>query len=137
MGSGSAITSPLGAELADRYELGVGRLVVDLRDIDWSREAATSRSRSTSDGRPVIVPESVCVSPDLHVGAGEIELGSGRTDGVDLDEVSATAPTAGPALLLEGEVDLGTSGCSPSTTSTTAPVRRFDEHGSEDRAAVC
>ena len=65
----------------------------------------------------MIIPESVCVSPDLHVGAGEIELGSGRTDGVDLDEVSATAPTAGPALLLEAR-----------STSDPRVLTEYDEH---------
>ena len=131
---------PSRAELADRYELGVGRLVVDLRDIDWSRESSdVPLEVDLGIGEAaVIIPESVCVSPDLHVGAGEIELGSGRTDGVDLDEVSATAPPAGPALLLDGEVDLGTLRVLTEYDEHDGPpFGRFDEHGSEDRAAVC
>jgi hypothetical protein len=128
------------ADLGDRYELGVGRLVVDLRELDWSQKAAdVDLEVDLGVGEAaVIVPESVCVSPDLHVGAGEIELGSGRTDGVDLDEVSAGTSATGPAMLLEGEVDLGALRVLTEYDEHDGrPFGRFDERRSEDRAAVC
>jgi phage shock protein PspC (stress-responsive transcriptional regulator) len=128
------------AALEDRYELGVGRLVVDLRELDWSRDADdVDLDVDLGIGEAaVIVPESVCVSPDLHVGAGEIELGSGRTDGVDLDEVSTVTPASGPALRLEGEVDLGAMRVLNAYDEHDGPpFGRFDERGSGDRATVC
>jgi phage shock protein PspC (stress-responsive transcriptional regulator) len=132
---------PTRAELDDRYELGVGRLVVDLRELDWSRDAddvALEVDLGVGEAA-VIVPESVCVSPDLHVGAGEIELGSGRTDGVDLDELSTTTSAAGPALNLEGEVDLGALRVLTEYDEHDGPpFGDFDEgRGSEERADVC
>jgi phage shock protein PspC (stress-responsive transcriptional regulator) len=128
------------ADLSDRYELGVGRMVVDLRELDWSQKAPDVELEVDlgAGEAAVIVPESVCVSPDLHVGAGEIELGSGRTDGLDLDEVSTGTSAAGPALMLEGEVDLGALRVLTEYDEHDGPpFRDFDERGSEDRAAVC
>lgn len=86
----------------------------------------------------MIVPERVCVAPDLHVGAGEIVLGNGRTDGVDLDEESSTTSVAERSLLLVGEVDLGSLRVlNDYDAGGHGPFGRFDDPGSEDRAAVC
>jgi phage shock protein PspC (stress-responsive transcriptional regulator) len=128
------------SDLSDRYELGVGRLVVDLRELDWSQKVPdVDVEVDLGVGEAaVIVPESVCVSPDVHVGAGEIELGSGRTDGVDLEEVSTSTSATSPALMLEGEVDLGALRVLTEYDEHDGPpFGEFDERGSEDRAAVC
>jgi phage shock protein PspC (stress-responsive transcriptional regulator) len=131
------------AEIADRYELGIGRLAIDLRGIDWDRQRdPVPLEADLGVGElVVIVPEEVCVTPDLHVGAGEIETGSRRLDGVDLDEDGVSTAVAGPSIELDAEVDVG----SLRVLNEWDPDDHFrgpfgdlhDDRGSEDRAAVC
>jgi phage shock protein PspC (stress-responsive transcriptional regulator) len=124
-------------EIGDRYELGVGRLVVDLRELDWARDTELALELDLGVGEAVlVVPEDVCVSPDLHVGAGEIVLGSGVDEGVDVDSNSRAGIVRGASVDLDGEVDVG-------SLKVLNDVDRFyDGHGdfgseSQDRATVC
>ncbi len=95
-------------EVDDRYELGVGRLVVDLRELDWARDTELSLDLDLGVGEAVlVVPEDVCVSPDLRVGAGEIVLGSGVDQGVDVDSNPTAGIVRGASVDLDGEVDVG------------------------------
>jgi phage shock protein PspC (stress-responsive transcriptional regulator) len=128
-------------ELADRYELGVGRLVVDLRELDWTRDQAdVPLEVDLGVGEAaVIVPEDVCVAPNLRVGAGAIEIGRGDVEGVDLEERSTVTSPTGPALTLEGEVDLGALRVLTEydRDHDHGPFGRFDDGISENRASVC
>ena len=56
---------------ADGYELGIGRLAVDLRGIDWSPKQVIDLDVRVGAGQAVVaVPSDVCVVADAHVGAG-------------------------------------------------------------------
>lgn len=123
----------------DRYEFGVGELVVDLRDIDWT-EAATSIPLELDLGvgeAVVLVPEEVCVSSELHVGAGEIVSGAGRIEGFDIDEFRPDGVAPRPSLILDAEVDLG----SLRVLNEYDPGGRhgppFEHRGEETRADAC
>jgi phage shock protein PspC (stress-responsive transcriptional regulator) len=96
------------SDVRDEYELGIGRVAVDLRDIDWRRNTAVDLDLDVGIGEAVVaVPETVCVVADVHAAAGEIRITGDETDGVDLDSDPVSAPTATPRLDLTGEVDLG------------------------------
>src|SRR6478735_4118102 len=54
---------------ADGYRLGVGRLVVDLRDLNWQQHRVVDLSTSLGAGQSnVFVPKRVCEVATTHVG---------------------------------------------------------------------
>jgi phage shock protein PspC (stress-responsive transcriptional regulator) len=93
---------------ADGYELGIGRLLVDLRQLPWTPNTTLDLNVDLGMGElAVAVPENVCVSADVSTTAGSIDVAGDRADGVDA-EIRPEAPqTARPLLDLTGEVDLG------------------------------
>jgi phage shock protein PspC (stress-responsive transcriptional regulator) len=109
-GVGERSYEPLSAEAIpdDGYELGVGRLAVDLRQIDWNANSVVELSTDLGIGQTAIaVPENVCVTGDLHVGGGLAEVGGDEEDGFDVDTQPADGTNATPRLVLDSEVDLG------------------------------
>ena len=127
-------TPATAAQVQDRYELGVGRLVVDLRNLHWTPHQRLPLDVDLGVGElAVIVPPQVCVNPDLHVGAGELAIGGGTTGGAGLDETGAGA-APGPSLDLHGELDVG----SLRVLNNWSDNGRFGHfEGDPDRAAVC
>jgi hypothetical protein len=92
----------------DGYRLGVGRLVVDLRDLDWSRERAVRLKMHLGAGQAsIFVPERVCVAGSTHTGVGESEVAGERNEGIDVDYSPADHSTAVPRLELDAAVDVG------------------------------
>lgn len=96
------------AALAEGYELGVGSLTVDTRSLDWRDEQRIDLDLDLGVGEIVVlVPDHVCVTPDLRVGAGELEIDNRRLHGFGLEEVSTARPAEGPSLALRGDLDAG------------------------------
>jgi phage shock protein PspC (stress-responsive transcriptional regulator) len=92
----------------DGYELGVGRLLVDLRELDWRPNTAIDLDVDLGIGEAVIgVPSDVCVTADLDSAAGEIRVAGEEQDGVDVHTETKLGANATPRLDLTGEVDLG------------------------------
>ncbi|CAN5537009.1 hypothetical protein BH10ACT11_BH10ACT11_12670 [soil metagenome] len=90
------------------YELGMGRLVIDLRDAKWGRNEVLPLHADLGVGELVVaVPHDVCVSSDLDVNAGRVAIPGAESDGVDADEKANGSSTATPRLVLRGHVDLG------------------------------
>jgi phage shock protein PspC (stress-responsive transcriptional regulator) len=93
---------------ADGYELGIGRLEIDLRELDWDREEVVTLDVNLGIGQAVVgVPEEVCVETRLHTGAGDLDVTGEQSDGFDIDLNRHVGSTATPRLELTGEVDLG------------------------------
>ncbi|MFZ0015071.1 MAG: LiaF domain-containing protein [Acidimicrobiia bacterium] len=68
------------------YNLAMGTLVIDLRQID-DLEATTRLSASVGTGELVVrVPDDVDVAVDAQVGAGQFEVFGRVADGIGLDE---------------------------------------------------
>jgi phage shock protein PspC (stress-responsive transcriptional regulator) len=92
----------------DGYELGIGRLAVDLRDIEWTKTTTVDLDLDLGIGQAVVaVPENVCVVSDSHVGAGDLRVLGQESDGADLDDNQFTGNTATPQLRFHGELDFG------------------------------
>lgn len=93
---------------ADGYRLGVGRLLIDLRDLDWGKDRVLPLKVSLGVGQAdVFVPANVCVTGTTHVGAGESEVAGELNDGVDVDHSAATGAHATPRLDIDASVDAG------------------------------
>ena len=93
---------------ADGYEIGIGHLLVDLRDIEWGEDEVVNLDVEAGIGQvEVLVPESVCVAAVTHTGAGELAVTGERNDGYDVDSNRNVGATSTPRLELDGEIDLG------------------------------
>lgn len=92
----------------DGYQLGIGQLVVDLREIDWTTSRVLDLNVRVGAGEAVIaVPSNVCVAADAHAGAGDLRVAGQRADGFDVDLFSGEGQVATPQLRLDANVDMG------------------------------
>jgi hypothetical protein len=91
------------------YELGVGELEVDLRRMQWPREATVNLKVDVGTGHAlVLVPEDVCVQADTHAGLGYVGLLGTDDGGADVDEQRGTvARTSARRLILDADMGIG------------------------------
>jgi phage shock protein PspC (stress-responsive transcriptional regulator) len=95
------------ADVRERYELGAGELVVDLRGVDFRRDQTVAVELGMGHAI-VLVPEDVCVSTDANVGAGAVEVFGRESGGVDVDvEDTRHGAALTPTLLIDAEVGFG------------------------------
>ena len=93
---------------ADGYELGIGHLLVDLRDLDWEEDTVVDLDVDLGIGQAIVaVPENVCVAADIDATAGHLDVAGSDSDGVDPEIDRAVPSESTPRLNLNGEVDLG------------------------------
>jgi phage shock protein PspC (stress-responsive transcriptional regulator) len=94
---------------AKGYELGVGELKVDLRDLDWQQARRVPVRVDVGVGHAlVLVPRDVCVRSSADVGMGYVGV-LGRDDGgidVNVDE-GTTRPVTAPQLVLDAKLGMG------------------------------
>ena len=115
------------ADLHDKYELGMGQLVVDLRQTDLPPgDVPMEIDLGIGDAR-VVVPKDVCVATDAHVGVGEARAFDLHNEGVDVD--LEDLPDARPAvtrLLVKGDVGVGSLRIGRSGADPDFADRGFD-----------
>jgi phage shock protein PspC (stress-responsive transcriptional regulator) len=93
---------------ASGYELGVGEMTVDLRDLDWTPDTVVDLNVDLGIGQAVVaVPSDVCVTTDFDTRAGDLQVAGDDAGGVDVHSQANAGATATPRLQLTGEVDLG------------------------------
>jgi phage shock protein PspC (stress-responsive transcriptional regulator) len=73
-----------GADLKDRYELGAGQLVIDLRKTDLAPGDTPLDLRVGMGQAFLVVPDDVCVASSADVGAGQVDVFGRSNGGVDL-----------------------------------------------------
>ena len=96
------------AALDDRYELGIGKLEVDLRNTDLpAGDRPLVLDVGVGEAR-LIVPEDVCVATDADVGVGAVQIFDHDTGGVDVDVVDRLdAATDTTRLIVDADVGVG------------------------------
>jgi phage shock protein PspC (stress-responsive transcriptional regulator) len=95
-------------ELRPHYELGVGDLVIDLRDTDLPPGDVPLDLDVGIGQAHVIVPDEVCVATDAEVGMGNVRVFGRDHGGVDVDfEDQRSADPTTTRLLLNADVGLG------------------------------
>jgi len=95
-------------DLRDHYDVGIGQLVVDLRETDLPKGDVPLDLDVGIGEAHVIVPDDVCVATDADVGMGNVALFGRDHGGVDV--AYEDAPDAKPTttrLLLHADVGMG------------------------------
>jgi phage shock protein PspC (stress-responsive transcriptional regulator) len=96
------------ADLQDEYELGIGELIVDLRQTDLPPGDVPMKVDLGVGEARVIVPDGVCVATKAHVGVGEARTFELHNEGIDVD--MDDQPDARPTrtrLLVDADVGVG------------------------------
>ena len=108
-GTGEVTYRPASAaEVHDSYRLGVGHLVVDLRDARLTAGDHRIKIRLGVGGAELLVPPGVCVSTDNHVGIGGTSVFNRNGGGVDTDwSDERRAPEGTPRVVVDGDIGIG------------------------------
>jgi phage shock protein PspC (stress-responsive transcriptional regulator) len=96
------------SQVRDQYQLGIGSMVLDLRDVDLP-QGRTDLGVDVGLGEAVVyVPSGACITSDVQVGAGASDILDRDNDGVDVDDVSAgAAPSGRPELHIDADIGMG------------------------------
>jgi phage shock protein PspC (stress-responsive transcriptional regulator) len=95
-------------DLRDHYELGIGELVVDLRDTDLPKGDVPLDLQVGIGEARVIVPDDVCVATEADVGIGNVHAVGRDHGGVDVNyEDAPTAKPTATRILVHGDVGVG------------------------------
>ncbi|MEA2233013.1 MAG: hypothetical protein QOD83_2829 [Solirubrobacteraceae bacterium] len=96
------------AELRDSYRIGMGEIVLDLRDL---KLPAGDHPLSVNVGAGhalVLVPENVCVASKASVGMGGVEVFDRNGGGIDWNWNDNRRPTGrAPRLVVDGKIGMG------------------------------
>ena len=96
------------AELRDGYELGIGELRVDLRDVDLPAGRTPLELNMGIGSVRVLVPEDVCVASDVRVGAGYARVFDRDSAGLDVDwRQSPSEKPGAKRLVIDGNIGVG------------------------------
>lgn len=96
------------AEVRDRYELGAGSLVVDLRDARLPAGDVPLRLDLGMGEALVLVPDDVCVASRARVGMGEVRVFDRSSAGVDVDwDDRRTARAGATRIVVDADIGLG------------------------------
>lgn len=94
--------------IKDRYELGAGRMIVDLRRAGLSDGDTRLKLQMGMGQTVLVVPKDVCVSTSAKVGAGAVDVFGRTNGGADLDwDDSQAASRARPRLVVDADVGFG------------------------------
>ena len=93
---------------AEGYDLGIGRLDVDLRDLDWGPREVIALDVDLGIGQAnILVPENVCVDADVEAKSGSLVVAGEQQEGFGVDVTQSAPSTATPRLELTGGVQIG------------------------------
>ena len=96
------------SDISDRYELGMGELVVDLRETNLPPGDTPLDVRLGMGQITVLVPDDVCVATNADVGAGDVDVFDRGSEGVDIDwRDLPSASRGGSRVVLDAEIGLG------------------------------
>ena len=125
------------AEIRESYRLGMGELVVDLRDVKLPAGDRRVKLGVGTGHALVLVDERVCVASTATVGVGGVFVFEREGGGVDVDwSDERRAPKSTPRLIVEGDIGLGVLEVRHNGEVDHGPGRRSDrEHVAESNDA--
>jgi phage shock protein PspC (stress-responsive transcriptional regulator) len=97
------------SELQDSYDVGIGSMDVDLRDLQLPDDRRTDVTVDVGLGGAVVwVPRGACVTSDVRIGAGGADVLERESEGVDVSLANAdTAPVGKPHLHVNADIGIG------------------------------
>jgi phage shock protein PspC (stress-responsive transcriptional regulator) len=96
------------AELERGYEMGLGSLKVDVRDVELPPGRTDLPLEIGMGEIQVLVPDDLCVTAEGDIGMGAFDLGGGEQGGVDLEVREGTGAEPGVRELhLEPDIGVG------------------------------
>jgi phage shock protein PspC (stress-responsive transcriptional regulator) len=97
------------AQIRDHYEVGIGSLIVDLRDVNLPKDRTTNLAVDVGLGEAVVyVPSDACVASDVQIGVGGSDVLDRDNDGVDVSYADdAPAPTGTPKIHVDADIGMG------------------------------
>jgi phage shock protein PspC (stress-responsive transcriptional regulator) len=96
------------SEVRDGYQLGAGRLEIDLRNVAFPLATTRLHVRLGVGELVVLVPRGVCVATSARIGGGYVGALERRSGGLDVDWTERPSlPLRTPRLVLDGNVGLG------------------------------
>lgn len=96
------------AEIQDRYELGMGELVVDLRGADLPPGDHRLDLEVGVGHALLLVPDDVCVASTADVGLGAVQVFGRDNNGADVNwEDHREAPSGTPRVVVDASVGIG------------------------------
>jgi phage shock protein PspC (stress-responsive transcriptional regulator) len=108
-GTGERVYRPASAtDLRSDYRLGVGHLVLDLRDTKLTPGEHRVHLKLGIGGAEVFVPEDVCVSSSARVSAGATVIFDHESGGLDHDwQETRPASSSTPHLIVDADIGVG------------------------------
>jgi hypothetical protein len=95
-------------DVRDRYKLGVGELVVDLRGAQLPVGDRHIRMDVGVGHALLLVPDNVCVTTQAQIGMGAVDVFNRINGGIDVNIDDARTPAPGkPRIVLDGDVGVG------------------------------
>jgi phage shock protein PspC (stress-responsive transcriptional regulator) len=90
------------------YELGTGQLIVDLRELPWTKGQAIPVSADLGLGQMIVsVPSRVCVDGHVTAKGGDLIVAGELSNGIDPEVDQGEPLTDAPQLDLEAEIQFG------------------------------
>lgn len=90
------------------YELGTGQLIVDLRQLPWSKGQSIPVEADLGFGQMIVsVPPSVCVDGHATAKGGDLIVAGELSNGIDPEVDQGEPLTDAPQLDLEAEIQFG------------------------------
>jgi phage shock protein PspC (stress-responsive transcriptional regulator) len=106
------------------YELGMGQLVLDLRELPWTKGQAIPVSAELGLGQMIVsVPSSVCVDGHVTAKGGDLIVAGEMSNGIDPEVDQGEPRTDAPQLDLDAEVQFG------EVIVTQKAPEEVDDHG--------
>lgn len=120
-GVGERIYRPAStADLRDNYRLGVGHLLLDLRNTDFAQGNHRVHLKLGVGQAEVLVPRGVCVSSTAHVSGGATTVFDKETGGTDHNwQDIHTAPAGTPQLTVDADIGFGQLRIEPGPVNET------------------
>jgi len=96
------------SEIRPTYKLGVGHLILDLRDTKLPPGNRPIHIEIGAGAVSIAVPRNVCVTSTAHVGAGQVNVFGHGSGGLDVDwRDDRQAPAGTTRLIVDGNVGVG------------------------------
>jgi phage shock protein PspC (stress-responsive transcriptional regulator) len=95
------------AELERGYEMGLGSMKVDVRDVELPAGRTVLPLELGMGEILVLAPDDVCVTSNADVGVGAVSIGEGEQGGIDLDDVGDDRAVAPGVSNLHVVADVG------------------------------